>query len=370
MAEKLPAPKVKETKKRKMMKDPNAPKRPASAYILFCNEARPKIIKKQPGLSAADVMKDLGAKWAKTSEKTKKPYIDASNEASDKYKADKKAYEESEDGKAFITAAAIEKKKLKAAEKRRLYEQHEAGDGYGDGDGDDATDGATNVDGDGDGDGDGDAKEEKEKKKKKKKKKKKRKLKDPDTRVGMESSTEPEAELSKEEKAKVKVKAKKKVQKERAAAKKKAANVDATTARGPGKEERDGASAAAAALAIDGDGDGDGDSDSDGGPLLPPNFEKAYRFLRLGKDIDLNVFLPWWDQHKGALWVQKAVEKESNRGLLEVAMLYSCPAVVLWAVFEAHPDGVVGTNDYGCTTLHTAIDCEEVVPEDLLLVGF
>ncbi|KAH0504086.1 High mobility group protein B1 [Microtus ochrogaster] len=47
-----------ETKKK--FKDPNAPKRPPSAFFLFCSEYRPKIKGEHRGLSIGDVAKKLG----------------------------------------------------------------------------------------------------------------------------------------------------------------------------------------------------------------------------------------------------------------------------------------------------------------------
>ncbi|KAK7811734.1 hypothetical protein U0070_023215 [Myodes glareolus] len=47
-----------ETKKK--FKDPNAPKRPPSAFFFFCSEYRPKIKGEHPGLSIGDVAKKLG----------------------------------------------------------------------------------------------------------------------------------------------------------------------------------------------------------------------------------------------------------------------------------------------------------------------
>lgn len=52
-----------ETKKK--FKDPNAPKRPPSAFFLFCSEFRPKIKGEHPGLSIGDVAKKLGETGAR-----------------------------------------------------------------------------------------------------------------------------------------------------------------------------------------------------------------------------------------------------------------------------------------------------------------
>jgi hypothetical protein len=49
-----------------MLKDPSAPKRPPSAFFLFCSEYLPRI-KEHPGLAIADVAKKLGEMWQTSS---------------------------------------------------------------------------------------------------------------------------------------------------------------------------------------------------------------------------------------------------------------------------------------------------------------
>uniref|UniRef100_A0A8C4PN07 HMG box domain-containing protein n=1 Tax=Equus asinus TaxID=9793 RepID=A0A8C4PN07_EQUAS len=61
-----------ETKKK--FKDPNAPKRPPSAFFLFCSEYHPKIKGEHPGLSIGDVAKKLGEMWNNTAAKLKEKY--------------------------------------------------------------------------------------------------------------------------------------------------------------------------------------------------------------------------------------------------------------------------------------------------------
>uniref|UniRef100_A0A2K6MDX9 High mobility group protein B1 n=1 Tax=Rhinopithecus bieti TaxID=61621 RepID=A0A2K6MDX9_RHIBE len=61
-----------ETKKK--FKDPNAPKRPPSAFFLFCSEYCPKIKGEHPGLSIGDVAKKLGEMWNNTVADDKQPY--------------------------------------------------------------------------------------------------------------------------------------------------------------------------------------------------------------------------------------------------------------------------------------------------------
>ncbi len=50
---------------KKATKDPNAPKRPLSAFFIFSQDERPDIKKKSPSLSVGDISKEIGARWKK-----------------------------------------------------------------------------------------------------------------------------------------------------------------------------------------------------------------------------------------------------------------------------------------------------------------
>ncbi|EDL01676.1 mCG1025710, partial [Mus musculus] len=78
-----------ETKKK--FKDRNAPKRPSSAFFLFCSEYRPKIKGESPGLSIGDVAKKLGEMWNNTAADDKQLYEKAAK-LKEKYKKDIAAY--------------------------------------------------------------------------------------------------------------------------------------------------------------------------------------------------------------------------------------------------------------------------------------
>ena len=54
----------------KKLKDPNAPKKPRSAYILWVTENRAKIA--EEGMKPAEVMKKAGEMWGTIDAKTKK----------------------------------------------------------------------------------------------------------------------------------------------------------------------------------------------------------------------------------------------------------------------------------------------------------
>merc|ERR1711982_255690 len=67
-------PKKGEEKKQRKKKDPNAPKRPMSAYFLFMNATRPTVRKENPDASIGDVAKILGKMWREIEPEDKAKY--------------------------------------------------------------------------------------------------------------------------------------------------------------------------------------------------------------------------------------------------------------------------------------------------------
>jgi len=78
--------------KKKKKKDPNAPKRPRSAYLYFCNAHRKDVSKKYPKEGITDIAKRLGALWHKTSAKDKKQFEDKAKKDKERYVKEMKAY--------------------------------------------------------------------------------------------------------------------------------------------------------------------------------------------------------------------------------------------------------------------------------------
>ena len=66
--EKLPGSEKK--KKKKSKKDPNAPKRPQSAYFLWFNANREELKKDNPDISITDLSKKAGELWKQLEDKT------------------------------------------------------------------------------------------------------------------------------------------------------------------------------------------------------------------------------------------------------------------------------------------------------------
>tara|TARA_B100001175_G_scaffold293384_1_gene279846 strand:+ start:1061 stop:1480 length:420 start_codon:yes stop_codon:yes gene_type:complete len=84
----------------KAKKDPNKPKRPKSAFLLFCDDERPKLIEKEKkNLKKGDkfnlgvVQKKLGDQWKKLGGKDKSKYESEHEKIKEKYYDDITEYE-------------------------------------------------------------------------------------------------------------------------------------------------------------------------------------------------------------------------------------------------------------------------------------
>jgi len=58
----------------KKKKDPNAPKKPKTGYMKFCDEIREKIRKENPDMQLGGIAKILGIKWNELSDEKKEEY--------------------------------------------------------------------------------------------------------------------------------------------------------------------------------------------------------------------------------------------------------------------------------------------------------
>ncbi|XP_072517842.1 high mobility group protein B3b [Salminus brasiliensis] len=72
-------------KRGRKKKDPNAPRRPPSGFLLFCAERRPSIKAQNPGMGIGDIAKKLGEMWNNMSDSEKQPFLSEANKLKDKY---------------------------------------------------------------------------------------------------------------------------------------------------------------------------------------------------------------------------------------------------------------------------------------------
>ena len=88
------APSKKKKKATKKKKDPNAPKRPSSPYIFFCNSKRAEVKESLPedGRGGPAVMTALGAAWGEATDKDKAPFLKEAAADKVRYEKDMESY--------------------------------------------------------------------------------------------------------------------------------------------------------------------------------------------------------------------------------------------------------------------------------------
>jgi hypothetical protein len=80
------------TRKKGQKKDPNAPKRPPTAFFLFARDRRPQLKASHPGAGVAEIAKLLGADWQNLSDDEKKHYYAIGDKEKAKYDIIKAKY--------------------------------------------------------------------------------------------------------------------------------------------------------------------------------------------------------------------------------------------------------------------------------------
>jgi len=79
-------------KKQKRKKDPNAPKRPQTAFFLFCADHREALRQQFPELRIGDIAKKLGERWSQCDPEKRKGYEATANNQKEDYKKQMEAY--------------------------------------------------------------------------------------------------------------------------------------------------------------------------------------------------------------------------------------------------------------------------------------
>ncbi|KAJ7995132.1 hypothetical protein DPEC_G00241390 [Dallia pectoralis] len=95
--------------KKKQIKDPNAPKRPPSAFFIFCADFQPKMKSEHPGLSIGETAKKLGELWNSSSVEEKEPYQKKAATLKEKYNKDITSYRNKAKVDTSSSAAANDK---------------------------------------------------------------------------------------------------------------------------------------------------------------------------------------------------------------------------------------------------------------------
>lgn len=78
--------------KTKKVRDPNAPKRPAPAYIIFSNQMRATVKEENPEMKSTEILSELGRRWRSLSEKEKAKYQKQADEGKAAYERELETY--------------------------------------------------------------------------------------------------------------------------------------------------------------------------------------------------------------------------------------------------------------------------------------
>lgn len=83
------------TRKKKKKKDPNAPKRPITAYFFFASDVRPQIRKENPDLAITEIASLIGQQWRGLTSADKKEYEASASKDKERYDREMAAYHRS-----------------------------------------------------------------------------------------------------------------------------------------------------------------------------------------------------------------------------------------------------------------------------------
>lgn len=84
------------------LKDPNAPRRPTTAYLLFCQQNRDKLRAANPGMSFLDVTKELGQQWTRLDEEERQRFTLEAEKDRERYVKEFQEYQKSDAYREFM----------------------------------------------------------------------------------------------------------------------------------------------------------------------------------------------------------------------------------------------------------------------------
>ena len=79
--------------KKKSKKDPNRPKKPMTAFLLFAGSRRGAIREANPGMKVTEISKELGKEWRAMGDKQKKPFSKEAAKLKKAYEKEKAKYD-------------------------------------------------------------------------------------------------------------------------------------------------------------------------------------------------------------------------------------------------------------------------------------
>ncbi|KAI9505166.1 high mobility group box domain-containing protein, partial [Coemansia spiralis] len=82
------------TRKPRVERDPRAPKRPANAFVMFCQFERPSIKSASTDLTSGELTKAMSAKWKDLPKSEKQKYFDLYEREMVRYQQELVSYKE------------------------------------------------------------------------------------------------------------------------------------------------------------------------------------------------------------------------------------------------------------------------------------
>ena len=79
--------------KKKKARDPNRPKKPMTAFLLFSGANRGAIKSKHPDMKVTEISKELGKRWRGSSDKAKSPFVKEAKKLKKNYDKEKAKYD-------------------------------------------------------------------------------------------------------------------------------------------------------------------------------------------------------------------------------------------------------------------------------------
>lgn len=112
-------------KKQKRKKDPNAPKRPQTAFFLFCADRREALRQQFPDLRIGDIAKKLGEEWSRCQGDDRAAYEATAKEQKEIYRQAMEAYKS---GKTVAKPVAARARAQPVAQSSQQYVQQQYDD--------------------------------------------------------------------------------------------------------------------------------------------------------------------------------------------------------------------------------------------------
>lgn len=106
-------------KRKKAMRDVNAPRQPLTGYVRFLNERRKKVRSENPNIPFSEITKILANEWSKLNSQEKQKYLDEAEKDKERYTKELEQYQQTETFKIFT--------KKQQEKKRKEMEQQSSG---------------------------------------------------------------------------------------------------------------------------------------------------------------------------------------------------------------------------------------------------